>query len=202
MKFAKSIPKTDLTVQSRYFSEGWKKLKEPSNLLLSVMVSLPFMFICLMCNLIMLLNMNPSLFGFLKSGAMQFTFRIEHILFFLIGMYGYMFLHEMVHAMFIPGFRQSNKTLWGIRAGFGFVYTSEPISKCRFILISVMPYVLLSLVATVVASLAGIMNGYIAAILLLNAAGSCVDFLNVALIMGQVPKQATIVSNGSETYFS
>ena len=202
MKYVKSIPKSDEAVHSQYMENGWHKLKEPSNLVLACVASLPFMFICGAINLALLAWMNPSMFDFLNADTLKVTFRLDQLLLCIVALYAYMFLHEMLHAVLIPGFSHSDNTVWGLRAGFGFVYTAEEITKWRFIVISLAPYCVLSVIATLVLSALNLMNGYIAFVLLANAAGSCVDFLNVILVLVQVPHDGKIVSNGSKTYYS
>ena len=160
------------------------------------------MFICCAIYLALLVLLNPGIFSFLNADTINLTFRLDHLLLCIVGLYGYMLIHEMLHAMLIPGFARSEKTVWGLRAGFGFVYTTKQLSKWKFIVISLTPYFVLSIIATLTLSALNLMNGYIAFILLANAAGSCVDFLNAALVLVQVPSSGSIVSNGNETYFT
>lgn len=202
LKYVKKIPRPDEAAHAQYMEKGWRKLKEPSNLLLACVASLPFMLIGSAINLALLVWLNPEMFNFLNAASLKLTFRLEHLLLCIMALYTYMFLHEMLHAMLIPGFSRSDKTVWGLRAGFGFVYTAEQISKWRFVVISLAPYCVLSVIATLALSALNVMNGYIAFILLANAAGSCVDFLNVTLVLVQVPHHGKLVSNGNQTYYS
>ena len=112
-----------------------------------------------------------------------------------------MILHELLHAVFIPGFLKSGKTFFGFNGLFGFVFTTESIKKARFLIISVMPFIILSIVLPIVLNAFQLLNGFTVFLCLVNAAGSCVDFLNVALILFQVPDGNIIVSNGFETYY-
>lgn len=45
MKYSKKIPSTDKELSSKLISEGWVKIKEPSNLGIATLLSIPFMFI-------------------------------------------------------------------------------------------------------------------------------------------------------------
>lgn len=45
MKYVCKIPPTDKNLSHELLSSGWKKLKEPSNLGLSTLLSIPFIFI-------------------------------------------------------------------------------------------------------------------------------------------------------------
>lgn len=45
MRYVKKIPPTDKETSIKLISEGWTKLKEPSNLGIATLLSVPFMFI-------------------------------------------------------------------------------------------------------------------------------------------------------------
>ena len=112
-----------------------------------------------------------------------------------------MLAHELVHACFIPNAIQSEKTFWGINGFFAFVYTTEVITKTRFLVISIMPFLMLSIIFPLILSTLNLLNGWVLMLCLLNAMGSCVDCLNMLLVVNQVPKGASIVSSGIETYY-
>ena len=141
MRYAKSIPKTDSLVGSHYLAQGWRKLKEPPSLLSTVIVSIPFMFLCFILNLFLLWKMNPALFEFTRNSTIQITFKWMHILFFIIGLYAYIFLHEMILFVFLPVFSISENILWGFRPGFVLVYLATPLSRWRFALICLFLYI-------------------------------------------------------------
>ena len=64
-----------------------------------------------------------------------------------------------------------------------------------------MPFILLSVLLPFILNSLGWLNGYTVFLCLINAMGSCVDILNMCLVMIQVPKSSYIVNNGFETYF-
>lgn len=113
----------------------------------------------------------------------------------------FLLVHELIHAIFIPNFIRSQKTFWGMNGLFGFVYTEEPITKSRFMVISVMPLLILSFLLPLVMELLGFLNNFIMFLCILNAGGACVDILNLILILVQVPKGGSIVSNGNVTLY-
>ncbi|MDZ5001147.1 DUF3267 domain-containing protein, partial [Clostridium perfringens] len=45
MRYIKKIPPTDKELSNKLISEGWTKLKEPSNLSIATLLSLPFMLV-------------------------------------------------------------------------------------------------------------------------------------------------------------
>lgn len=203
MNYAKNLPLTDNAISNKLSDEGWTKLKEPSSLSTMFLFSLPFMVInALIAGGLIYLLYQPMRAFFRGDAGMSFTVTINVFsLVYVLGLIVFITLHELIHAVFIPNVFRSNKTLWGI-IGLGvFIYTSETISKRRFVMISIMPYVALSLVLPLVLSILGGLNGFSILLILVNAMGSCVDFLNLFLILTQVPHNALILANGRETYY-
>lgn len=202
MKYVKKMPAIDHELSIRLFSDGFKKIKEPGNLALAVLLSFPFVFVLGGVTAWLAYLLKPELFAFMQSESFHITIPIDiKSLLFLIMVFVYMFIHEMIHVIFIPDFLKSDKTYWGLNGLFGFVFTTEPIKKFRFIIISVMPFFLLSLVALVIFYFVGLLNWFTLGLCLINAAGSCVDFLNLLLIATQVKNGQIIINNGFETYY-
>lgn len=202
LKYTKQLPKTDKELSERLENTGWKKIREPKGFLSAVLFSLPLSGVLLLVTSYAAYVLDSGLFSFMGAGA--FVIRvsgIRNLLFFAAAVYLYMFVHEMIHAIFIPNFMHSEKTEWGLNGAFGFVVTTEPLTKARFLLITCMPFILLSLLALLVFDLTGSLNGYTLALCLINAAGSIVDFLNFILAAVQVKNDAEIIANGFETYY-
>lgn len=203
MKYVKAIPPTDKNLSEMLVSNNWTKLKEPSKLGMAIIISLPFMFLngfielfilYYLCEPFQLLTRNR------KGFNIEFTINLWTLLF-IFGIIVFMTIHEFLHACFIPKFLSSEKTYWGINGICGFVFTQEKLKKERFLLISIMPFVILSIILPFILKIFGVLNGYTAFLCLINAMGSCVDMLNIWLVGIQVPKGATIINNGFETYF-
>ncbi len=203
MKYTKKLPQTDLHLKEELENKGWTKIKEPKNLPLAILFSYPFVLI--LCAVVIFLGyyLDPKLFAVLTDDTFSFRLNLNiKTVAFIVGVFVYAILHELIHGAFIPNVLTSDKTFWGINGLFGFVYTQEPIKKGRFILISCMPFIILSLAALPVAHMFGLLNGYTFLLFLINAGGSCVDFLSIMLISFQVKRNRSIISNGSETYYS
>lgn len=203
MQYIKKIPIINKDLSNQLLSKGWKRLKEPSNLFISILISIPFMFINAIIFTAFLSYLYSPLKELLRSGqAPCFSFTINlfsliHIIF----IFAFMTLHEFIHAFFIPNGIKSEKTYWGINGFFAFVFTTEKIKKNRFIIISIMPFILLSVMLPIIAYSLDLLNGYIIVLCLINAMGSSVDILNICLIAFQVPNGSYIMNNGFETYF-
>ncbi len=202
MQYVKRIPPPDQDLRASLIKEGWKKIKEPPNLVANILFSVPFMVLAGLLSFFIIDQFNPvftdSLRNIFYTGSFSITIRLDYILF----AYLLIFLHELIHAVIIPGFRKSDKTYFGIRPWGGFVFTTEKLGKSRFLLISLAPFLVLSVFLPVVLGLLGLLNGLIAFLVLLNAVASSVDLLNAFLILIQVPGGSTVVNNGFETYYN
>lgn len=200
MKYTRSMPTTDLVLKKQLLEEGFRPLKEPKNLLLAILSSFPFMFLnVLLCyGFLCIINSQAaaSIRAVLTSSSWAFTIRFDYV----IWLYAFVVLHEVLHLVFIPNFLQSKDTFWGIKPWGGFVFTTQPISKGRFLVVTLAPFVLLSFVLPAVLSVLGVLEGFILFLIFMNAAASSVDVLNVLLIMTQVKNNSTLIQNGFETY--
>lgn len=203
MKYTKYLPKTDKNLSNQLLTDGWKKIKEPSNLTLATLISIPFMIFCSIIFLGLIFYINPDYKNFFKiSDCISFTIQINLKTFlFLVGIYLFTLLHELIHAIFIPNALKSDKVYFGVRLLYGFVYTNEKISKFRFVIVSIMPFIILSIIFPILLNTFGLLNKYTLFLCLLNALGSSVDFLNIFLILTQVPNKSYLRINGFETYF-
>jgi len=201
LKYVKNIPPTDKELSDSLIKAGWKRIKEPSNLPGAIILSIPFMVLGGFFSFLIIALFNPSfvysLGQVIDRGAFSIDIRFHYILY----AYIIIFLHEMVHAVFIPDFIKSEKTYFGIRPWGGFVYTTQKLSKSRFLLITVAPFIILSVFLPAVLGISGLLGGLMAFLVLLNAAASSVDLLNATLIMVQVPSDSMMVNNGFETYY-
>ena len=202
MKYARKIPQAAPELREALLAEGWKQMKEPQSLFWAILFSIPFMIInALICYLILFIA-NPSyanmVYDFLFSGSSwDFTIRFDYIAY----LYLFLIAHELIHLVFVPSFYSSDKTYIGIKPWGGFVFTTEKLNKGRFLLITVAPLVVFSILAPIILGLAGLLSGFLLFLIFLNAFSSSVDSLNAVLIAIQVPNGSTIVNNGFETYY-
>lgn len=201
MKFARRIPQGDKNISEELLKDGWKRLKEPKSLAIAVLAAVPIMIICgFISNFIVTRFYNP-IGKIIEERSFSFTISIFDIIYFILAMLVLVIIHELLHIMFMPNFTRSDKTCFGITLFGGFAYTSEKISRSRFIVISIMPVVIISIAFPVILGVFNGFNGLIAFFIILNAASSAVDILNLILILFQVPKNGYVINNGAETYF-
>lgn len=203
MRYVKKIPPTDKELRNELLSNGWTKLKEPSNLGMATLLSVPFMFINGILFMVIAFYLYPPLkevFNSENDFSINFTVNLFTLIYVVI-IFGFMTIHEFLHACFIPNVLKSDKTYWGINGFFGFVHTTERIKKSRFLIISIRPFILLSVILPFILNILGLLNGFTIFLCLINAVGSCVDCLNICIVGMQVPSGSYIVNNGFETYF-
>lgn len=201
MKYARKIPDADPELREALLAAGWKKIKEPPNLILAILLSIPFMIInAVICYLILLIVDPASAYlvtDFIAADSWSVNIRFDYIIY----VYLFVIAHEFIHLLFIPNFYRSEKTFIGIKPWGGFVFTTEEIGKGRFLIITVAPFMIISILAPVALGLSGLLGGFLVFIIFLNALASSVDMLNATLIASQVPRGSTIVGNGFESFY-
>ena len=201
LRYAKSIPKCDLQLKERLSKEGWAQLKEPASLLLASLISIPIMVLNGLVFLLLIYLLKPSVINFGEiQPSIMITINLQSILY-LLGAVLFFALHELIHVFFIPNWRNSDQTFFGVSPMGLFVYTTEQIKKKTFIIISVMPYICLSFIAPILFYMVGWLNSYTIFLCLINAMASSVDMLNFSLVLKQVPENSLIQLNGPETYY-
>ncbi|MGL5415896.1 MAG: DUF3267 domain-containing protein [Clostridium sp.] len=203
MKYIKKILIVDKETKRILIDEGWIKLKEPTNLKIAILLSIPFMIINIIIFLgiiVFIYPLSEEILNIISDFKITLNINFTMIVY-INSIIVFTIIHEFIHACLIPNFLKSNKTYWGINRGGGFVYTTEKIKRWRYIIISIMPFIILSIIFPILISSLGILNKFIVFLCFLNAMGSSVDSLNIWIILRRVPKGATIISNGFETYY-
>ncbi|MFJ8513341.1 DUF3267 domain-containing protein [Lysinibacillus xylanilyticus] len=199
MKLLYKLPKSKPNLHLDLIKNGWIPMKEPKNLISAILLSIPLMIVASMIS-IGVINIFSSIswrdFG-LTSGGISININLSVIL----GIVFLLIIHELLHLMFIPNFMKSEKTSVGLTLFGAFVMTEEKISKSRYMFITIAPFMIISVIFPFILSICGLLTTTIKFLIILNSMGSSVDLLNVLLIMKQVPKNATLTSNGANTYW-
>jgi hypothetical protein len=193
------LPKADPDKQARLISEHWVQLKEPKSLPVAILLSVPFMlvggFLTLMLTRIFV-PVSLEDYGF-QGGGISFNINILYIL----SIFVLLLIHELIHLSLIPSFMKSKHTGIGIQVFGGFVFTEEIMSRMRYLIVSLAPFVLISIVLPLLLGAMGYLNPLLIFLIILNALGSSVDLLNVVLVLSQVPKKAQIRNHGMNTFW-
>lgn len=112
-------------------------------------------------------------------------------------------VHEIFHLLFIPNFLKSNRTYLSFTWYGVNVFTEEKLSKFRFILITIAPFIVISIILPLVFHFVGILTSTIKTIILLNSMASCVDIFTFIILLFQTPmtKKVFLINNGTKTYW-
>lgn len=201
MKYVKNIPPVDQELRKTFINQGWMRIKEPSNLFMAFFAAIPIMAASGLLTIFIITFFDSAFVDFFEgmgtNHGISFSFRWYYILFMLIMIY----IHEMLHALWIPNFLRDDNTFFGIKIWGGFVVTYQSLSKIRFIIICLAPFVTLSVILPLILGGLNLLNGGLIVLIMINAMASSVDILNALLIIFQVPRGAMVVTNSFETYY-
>ena len=201
MKYIKQIPKTNAILSKELIAKGWKELKEPKNVWISMIYSLPISMTLFISECLFIYNISDDFKNIPKMLDNGIEIDLINLLIFIITLILFYIIHEFIHALFTPNILKSNKIFWGFNGLYGFVYSEEIISRNRFILVSLAPTVILSIILPIVLKLFGVLNNFWNLLCIFHIAGACVDILNICLIMWQIPKNGKLLNNGIKTFY-
>lgn len=199
MKIVSRIPATSKQRHEELTGNGWVALKEPQSMMTAVVASIPLMVLNVLLTVgvfSLFRPVSPADFGFGQDG-----FSITVSLVAVVGLFLLLIVHEMLHLVMVPGFASSDRTYTGITYVGGFVYTEEEIPKARYLLITVLPFVILSVLLPLVLGGAGLLTAGAMALILFNSMASSVDVLSMFLILTQAPAGSRLTGNGTRTYW-
>ena len=199
MKIQKHLPRFSEHLHLELIENGWVPLREPGSLVVVFLLSIPFMIVNLFIS-IGAINIFSTIsfdeFGFTPD---SFTITINFGVILIITLI--IVLHEFFHLLFIPNFIRSDKTYVGLIWLGGFVVTEEEIMKSRYIIITIAPLVIISIIAPLLLGAFGLLTTPVKLFVLLNALASSVDMLNLIIIIKQVPGNSVLRQNGTKTYW-
>ncbi|MFG6149275.1 DUF3267 domain-containing protein [Halobacillus sp. B23F22_1] len=199
MKLTTKIPEFNDQYHQHLMEKGWTPLKEPKKLITSILLSIPFMIINVIIA-IGIIHFSTGIyfrdFGF-DSNSFTITINLlSLVLFFVL-----LIIHESIHLVFVPNFIKSDRTFVGVNWLVGFVYTEQSITKSRFLLIALAPFLILSIVLPLILGTFGLLTSTFKLLIIINAAASSVDLFSSTIAAIQVPNQARIINNGVRSYW-
>lgn len=180
-------------------SEDWLPMREPSekvSLILAMVLALPLM--VFWAWLWMALNGRAEL-NMVFSGS-------EGLLKVLLGLSvvaGGTLLHELLHALVMPGGWRSADTLIGFAGLVAFAHTFRPMTRRRFLLTLLTPLFVLTVLPILVdAALPGWRMPDSLAFLVALHGGACAgDVLGALLVLWSVPRGAIVRNQGWKTWY-
>ncbi len=113
-------------------------------------------------------------------------------------------VHEWLHALFFP--RRATKDIWLYQLQAAMVYCNTPVSRTRFIVMSLAPAVLLGFLPFVAWLLWAAVPNPVISLAWMSMSWSMIfggvgDFYNVRNVLEQVPKDALVFNYGIHTYW-
>ncbi|MCD1295055.1 hypothetical protein CUJ83_08600 [Methanocella sp. CWC-04] len=199
IKIITKIPKTDNRKHSCLINDQWVLLKEPKNVLTAIMASIPFMAINALITISIIKTFTTI--PFLDTGLILNNLSITINLIDILGILLILIIHEFTHLIFIPDFYRSDKTYAGITYAGGYVYTEEVLTRKRYLIISIAPFFILSIILPIILGITGTLSPLMIFLILLNSIGSSVDILSMVLVFLQVPAGSHLVCSGNNTYW-
>ncbi|WP_292465818.1 DUF3267 domain-containing protein [Methanolobus sp.] len=199
MKIVSKIPATNSQRHDKLIGDGWTALKEPQSLMTAMAASIPLAILNLVLTIGIFWLFQPfrmADFGFNPDG-----FSISISLPAIAGLLLLLITHEMLHLVMVPDFLSSGSTYMGITYAGGFVYTEEEIPRLRYLLITILPFVIISVLLPLVLGSADLLATMAMALILLNSMASSVDVLSFILVATQAPVGSHMTSNGTKTYW-
>lgn len=189
-------------------ADGWRKLNAPGSTAIAIIMSVPLMLLSfiIVAGIVMLvapasLSQLTDFFSSLFTGSFSIEIKLLDILLGALSLALLMLVHELLHLVFIRGFLRSDKTYLGIMyAGF-YVVTEEVLTRQRFIIISLAPFIVLSVLLPIALGATGMLSPGLIILALLNAIGSSVDLLGLLQVIRQTPPGAGILCIGMDTYW-
>jgi hypothetical protein len=202
LKIRNKFPEFNQEKNNFLLQDGWVVLKEPKNILLTILCSIPLMFFLSLVSVGIISFFSPVTtddFGMQQNGIFL-TINFPDIIAAVIIIYAIIYIHEIIHLIFVPGFLHSDTTFLGLSWFGGYTYTEEVISKAQYIIIGSMPFFLISVLFVVILGVTGYLTPLMKLVCIMNALGSSVDFFNILLVLLQVPDKSKIVMNGPLSY--
>jgi hypothetical protein len=202
LKIRNKFPEYNKEKNNLLVADGWVVLKEPKNIILTILYSIPLMFFLSLISVGIISFFSPTPlqdFGMQPNGLLM-TINFPDIIVAIIIIYAIIYIHEIIHLIFVPGFLHSDTTFLGLSWFGGYTYTEEVITKARYVVIGSMPFFIISVLFVIILGVTGHLTPLMKLVCIMNALGSAVDFFTILLVLLQVPDKSKIVMNGPLSY--
>lgn len=115
----------------------------------------------------------------------------------------YFLVHEFVHVLAGPSFGLTDRSVIGFwpAGGVAYAHYDGEMSRERWLVILLMPFLVLSVLPFAVAVVSGRSSPFLAALSLLNVLGSYVDLYNAGYLFFKVPAGALVISADNGMWF-
>jgi hypothetical protein len=190
MRFHLGPPPTDPAFQP---APPWRPLREPRRASLVILLSLPLGLLAAFLFTLPLLLRSPD-----RSLTIPLSGLPSLLALLLL-----VPLHELLHALPLPGSLRSPQLVLGLwpRSLLAYVHYLGELGRARFLVVALSPLVAVSLLAYAGLSLLPSLAPFWLTLGLLNALGSGADLLAAALVLTQVPPGAHLRNHSWRTYW-
>lgn len=170
--------------------DGWTRLKEPT-IGRQMLIALPAGVVTFFATLLLAIALVGR-----EAAKVNFPWLMVFIV-------ACVPLHEFSHAVFLPGMGLSSKTFFGCwPSKFAFyVYHDAPMSRIRYLTVLVGPVLLLTATPLALCAALDAAPFFVLHLAYANAMASCADIPQLPTILAQVPKDAAIRLQGTETWW-
>jgi hypothetical protein len=112
-------------------------------------------------------------------------------------------IHELTHALVMPGSGRGGQTMIGFWPSHLLFYAFHfgELTRRNFLLVMIAPFVVLTLLPLAVLALGGIESRFLGAVAIANGTAAAGDLLGFALILTQIPRGAVVRNQGWRTYW-
>jgi len=174
-------------------TEGWRTIREPGPVALQV-IAVPIAMALALVWAICVLSFRQT--TFLSQGV---TIDISTLLLLIL----IIPVHELLHAVVHPGWGLSSSTIIGIWLSKGLFYAhyTGEISRNRFLLVLVMPFIVLGVLPTALIMLMPVLRQSLLWLSLFGSVFACGDLESVGFIIFQIPSSAIVRNQGWKTYW-
>ena len=188
MKFRLGPPPIDDTILKD--DNAWCLLDEPADIRFQVYGVLVALLITAALILVLLAR-DPKY-------VMNISWPIVILFIFIV-----MPIHEFLHAISFPGGAISKDVAFGFypRAFAFYAHYSGIITRHRHILISIFPFIMLTLIPLTVVLVMKLERSYLVEIILAGGLASAGDVLTILYINKHVPRGSILINSGLKTYW-
>lgn len=195
MIFVKNPPPTDEILTNQLINSGYTRIKGPRTTTAYIFLCVPIAVICALLSSAIIYCFPNPIKNIIITRYIYLDFHLTDLFFALLIFAVFCIANALIKFYFIPHNIRSDKTFVGVTGNGIFVATREPIIKTRFLLLSFMPYVLLSVFLPVVLGLFNFLGYTVILMIIVNAIFSSPDiFAGCQAFFA--PNDSVIVKNG------
>jgi hypothetical protein len=181
-------------------AEGWLCIKEPDPIHLQLM-AIPVMVAAIIIWGIIIIIW--SLFNSVDIMESLLIIKLFPSLEFIIFLFISVPLHELMHALFHPGWGLSSETnlgLW-LEKGLFFAHYDGIVTRNRFLLILLSPLIVMGIFPIIFMFFYPSLFNVLGIISLWGCLLACGDLVGVGIVVSQIPKSAIVRNKGWQTFW-